>query len=312
MSDSLPPDGGPGPYDGWDAEGLLSGERIWLPDEMRPVAGTLAALRAAPMRAELAGEASARAVFREIMLAGERGPGWSGRGVGDGHTLILPTRPSDGGPHVVTRPRHSHRKPRQRGRWQPKAVAAAAAGAAVLVVGGIALAGGFSGAREPGQPRPNSGATSAMPQAGGAGSGSRGVEGTATKEPTARPTPSAPGGQSSAGLGGTLCRQYWAFFGHIESPTSWAAEQSNFQQLSQLAGSRWDVPRYCMAYYSWGFAPPALAPNPGNGPGGPGHQVPGDSQGGSQPHSGNGGPGNGGPGNAGGDGPQGDNSGPGN
>ncbi len=168
MSDSLPPDGGPDPYDGWDLEGLLSGENVWLPDGMRPVAGTLAALRAAPMRAELAGEASARAAFREIMLAGERGPGWSGRGVGDGRTLILPARPSDGGPHAVTRPRHSHRRPRRRRRWQPKAVAGAAAGAAVVIVGGIALAGGFSGAGgHPGQPRPSSGATSATPQAGG-------------------------------------------------------------------------------------------------------------------------------------------------
>jgi hypothetical protein len=312
MPDSLPPDRGPDPYDGWDPEGLLSGESVWLPDGMRPVAGTLAALRAAPMRAELAGEASARAAFREIMLAGERGPGWSGRGVGDGHTLILPTRPAGGGPHPVTRPRHSHRRPPRRGRWQSKALAGAAVGAAVMIVGGIALAGGFSGAAaHPGQPGPSSGATSGTAQAGGTGSGSRGLEGTATKEPTARPTPSASGGQpSSSGSGGTLCRQYWAFFQHPESPASWAAEQYNLQQLSELAGSRWNVPRYCVAYYSWGFAPPAPALNSGNGQGGPGLQVPGDSQGGDQPRSGNGNLGNGGPGN--GDGPNGDNSGPGN
>ena len=48
MSDSLPPNGGPDPYDGRDLEGLLSGENVRLPDGMRPVAGTLAALRAAP------------------------------------------------------------------------------------------------------------------------------------------------------------------------------------------------------------------------------------------------------------------------
>ena len=318
MSDRLPPDRGPDPYDGWDPEGLLSGESVWLPDGMRPVAGTLAALRAAPMRAELAGEASARAAFREIMLAGERGPGWSGRAVGDGDTLILPTRSSGGGPHAVTRPRHSHRRPPRRRRWRSKALAGAAAGAAVMIVGGIALAGGFSGAAaHPGQPGASAGATSTTTQAGGTGSGSRGLEGTATKEPTARPTPSGSGGQpSSSGLGGTLCRQYWAFFRHPESPASWAAEQDSFQQLSALAGSRWNVPRYCMAYYSWGFAPSALVPNLGNGQGGPGLQVPGDSQGGSQPHSGgnpgNGDTGNEGPGNGGGDGPHGDNSGPGN
>ena len=57
MSDSLPPNGGPDPFDGWDLEGLLSGERVRLPDGMRPVAGTLDSLRSAPMRAELSDEA---------------------------------------------------------------------------------------------------------------------------------------------------------------------------------------------------------------------------------------------------------------
>jgi hypothetical protein len=74
MSDSLPPDGGPEPFDGWDLEGLLSGENVWLPSGMRPVAGALDSLRSAPMRAELSGEAAARAAFREIMVSARSEP----------------------------------------------------------------------------------------------------------------------------------------------------------------------------------------------------------------------------------------------
>jgi hypothetical protein len=91
MSDSLPPHGGPDPYDGWDLEGMLSGTNVWLPHGMRPVARTLSSLRAAPTRAELSGEASARAAFRQVMQANRTGPGGPGRGAGDGHTLILRT-----------------------------------------------------------------------------------------------------------------------------------------------------------------------------------------------------------------------------
>lgn len=71
MSDSQPSNGGPSLYDGWDLEGLLSGKHARVAEGMRPVAGALAALRAAPVPAELAGEAVARAMFRQIMLASE-------------------------------------------------------------------------------------------------------------------------------------------------------------------------------------------------------------------------------------------------
>jgi hypothetical protein len=279
MSDSRAPNGGPDPYDGWDLEGLLSGANVRLPEGLRPVAGSLAALRAAPTRAELAGEAGARAAFLRNLPAHASDLGRPGTG-GDGHTLILPTRTAGGGSHAVTRPRHSHRRPPRRGRWQPKALAGAAAGAAVVIVGGIALAGGFSGAGgQPGQPGQSSSATSTTTQAGGVDSGSRGLEGTATKEPTPRPTPSASGGgPSSAGSDtgsgrSALCRQYWAFLARPESPARWTAEQGTLQQLSELAGGPWNVNRYCTAYYAWGFAPPPPVPNLGNNRGGSGPQV---------------------------------------
>ena len=91
MPDSQPPVNGPDPYDGWDQEGLLSGESVWLPDGMRPVARTLASLRSAPMPAELSDEARARAAFREIALGGRSGSAPPGP-AGDASTLILPAR----------------------------------------------------------------------------------------------------------------------------------------------------------------------------------------------------------------------------
>jgi hypothetical protein len=258
MSDSLPPNGGPGPYDGWDLEGLLSGRNVWLPDGMRPVAGTLAALRSAPAGTELSGEAAARAAFRDIMRAGATGPAVPGGGARDASTLILPTRTLGGGPPVAARPRHSHRRPPQRGRWRSKALVGGPGlrigVAVVLVVGGIALAGTFSGGGQQKQPGLGSGGTSAAPQT--THPGSNGVEGTASTEPTT-PAPSASTARQSSGSSDStsgpsaLCRQYLEFIARPESHSDWAEESDNFQQLSHLAGGPWHITGYCMALQPW-------------------------------------------------------------
>jgi hypothetical protein len=280
MSDSLPADGGPDPYDGWALERVLSGENVRLPEGMRPVAETLAALRADPMRAELADEASARAAFREIMLAGGSGPARPGGEADGARTLILPARARGAGPHAVTRPRHAHRRPRRRGRWQPKALAGAAA--AAVIVGGIALAGTFSGAGgHPGQLGRSSGATSATPES--SHSRSNGLEGTATKtkEPTPHPTPSHSAGQQTASGSGaesearTLCQQYLAFIMH-PSRSGWAAESDNARQLSDLAGGPFRIVGYCVGLERpWAMTPKG----PGSYSAGPGIPPPGDSPG---------------------------------
>jgi hypothetical protein len=278
MSDSLPADGGPDPYDGWDLERVLSGENVRLPEGMRPVAETLAALRAAPMRAELADEASARAAFREIMLVGDSGPARPVGGADGARTLILPTRVPDGGPRAVTRPRHAHRRPRRRGRWQPKALAAAAA--AAVIVGGIALAGTFSGVGgHPGHLDRSSGAASATPES--RPSNSNGLEGTATKAPTPHPTPSHSAGQQTASGSGTesearaLCDQYLAFIMH-PSRSGWAAESDNARQLSNLAGGSGRIVGYCVGLEKpWAMTPKG----PGSHSTGPGLPPPGDSAG---------------------------------
>jgi hypothetical protein len=304
MSDSLPPDGGPDPDDGWDLEGLLSGANVWLPEGMRPVAGTLAALRAAPVRAELAGEAAARAAFREVMLArGHQVARADGAAV-NARTLIRPTRTADGGPHAATRPRHAHRRPPRRGHWRSKTLAVGAVGAAVVVItGGIALAGVFSGAGgHSGGTRHDTAVTSTTAKSGATGPGPGGLEGSAAKESTASPAPSASGGQqSSPGSGAEsqrseLCHQYWAFFSHPESSAEWRAAEGTLHRLSELAGSPWDVPRYCGAYPQWGFAPPPQGADPGSDPAAPAPRVGGDSPRENQPDS-HAGSGNGGAGN---------------
>lgn len=279
MSDSLPPDGGPDPYDGWDLDGMLSGANVWLPDGMRPVAGTLSALRAAPTRVELAGEASARAAFRQVMRANGTGSGRPGPGPVDGHTLILPAQGADDGTHVVTRPRHSHRRPSRRGRWQPKALAGAAVGAvAVVVVGGVALAGGFPvPGGHPGQPGGSSSAVGA-PTASGH-SGSNGLDGTASKQATAHPSPShsneqQPGGGTDSAA--ALCHQYLGFIAHHDSQSDWAKEGDTIRQLTDLAGSS-HILSYCVHLQQpWAMTPKG----PGSDLAGPGLPPPGDSQGG--------------------------------
>jgi hypothetical protein len=301
MSDSLPPDEGPDPYEGQDLDGLLSGEDDCFPEELQPVARTLDALRAAPMRSELSGEAAARADFRRVLLSGESGPAWPAGEVGGSRTLILSPEAASGRLHPTARP-HSHRRPPRRGRWQAKALVGTAA-AAVVIVGATALAstltrsGGHSG-----QPGHSSGTTSAMAQA--TAPGSHGVDGTATPESAAKPTPKA-SKQSAAGTGAdsdpsTLCRQYSEFL-MPAGPHESRMTQGELGQLSAQAGGPANVSSYCLHILQpWEKVP-------GNYPGAPGAgfppligpQGPQGAQGVNQPpgHSGNGNIGNGSNGN---------------
>jgi len=313
MSDSLPPDGGPGPWDGWDLEGMLSGEPVWLPEGMRPVASTLAALRSAPVPAELAGETAARAMFRQLISAGSTEPAPPPvRPVDvDSRTLILPAPTADAGPRVVTRPRHAHRRPPRRGRLRPAVLIGAAGGAAAIVIaGGIALAGGFSGGGQPGLAARNAAASSAAPSKSHPALG--GVEGSGTKAATVSPTPSGSNRQQSSSgsnpnSGPTaLCRQYLDFIAHPGSRSDGAAESADLQQLSGLAGGEWRVVGYCLRLQPWSkqsdsgdFGSPPYSQYSSNGGGGSQGQ---DKSGFPQPgDNGNGGGsgGSGGQGNAG-------------
>jgi hypothetical protein len=162
MSESPPPPWGPASYDERDLDALLSGEAAGIPDALRPVADTLAALRSAPQCTELAGEAAARAAFRAFTVAGESGPGWTPGSAGtagsdgtagscgsaisagaagpavDGHLPVLSVVNGNGGPHALARRRHA-----TTGLWRAVAMVGTAA-AAVIIVGAVAIAGIFS------------------------------------------------------------------------------------------------------------------------------------------------------------------------
>jgi hypothetical protein len=283
MPDSQPPNGGPGPYDGWDLDRLLSGENVLVPEGLRPVAAALDALRVAPMRGELAAEEAARTAFRQVMLSGGSGPVWPVAGTGEPRTLVLATQAADGESRPVPRPQgcHRRRRPPRRGPWQAKALVGAAA--AVVIVGATALASTLSSSGgHPGQLVHSLSATGATARS--SGPGSPGLEGTATKEPTAKPTPKA-SQQSVTGAGtgssgaSALCRQYLASFTHPGQSPDGSAPSELDQQLSALAGGSMNVGNYCThVLQPWA----AMPQGPGNNdPGmpGPGYLSPGDSQG---------------------------------
>jgi hypothetical protein len=241
MSDSLPPGEGPDPYEGQDLEGLLSGKDDSFPAGLRPVAQTLDALRAAPMRAELGGEAAARANFRKIML-GDGGGTWASDDSGGERTLILPVEASGVAPRPL-QGRHRRRRPARRGNWQAKALAGAAA-AAVVVIGVSALTGTFSGSgNQSAQSGTSPSATSATSPS--TVPSSKGVEGSATQEPSRSSSPTA-SEQSGDGTvkPSELCREYYA----PEEPLSLHDKRARFQQLSNLAGGPGHVYPYCLQF----------------------------------------------------------------
>ncbi|HVT70647.1 MAG TPA: hypothetical protein VHF26_23070 [Trebonia sp.] len=275
MPDSQPRSDGPDSYDEHDLDALLSGlygdtelagSAGGVPDALLPVAGTLAALRAGPAAAELAGEDAARATFRLFRPQAAGAPDWNG--------------PHWNGPR-------GHRRRAARGaRWRVPVVAAAAA--AVVSVGAAALAGTFSGAGgQPGKLAQSRAAPLATATAAGRGAGSQAVDGRgATREPTPSPTPRATSGGSPTAGADTLCREFFASF---TDPASWSEHAGLGQQLSQAAGGAWNIDSYCLgrlAYQPW------AAESGVSGHQEPGKAGVGSGQGQDQP------PGNGGPGKA--------------
>jgi hypothetical protein len=255
MPDSQPPIQGPAAQRQRDLDALLSVEAGYPAVVLGPVAGALAALRAAPLPNELDGEEAARAAFRRFMLpvagvAGVAGgadvsapppavpaqfhqvaAAGAGRPGGPGSTVVLP-RAVPGGPRHA-RPRHA--RPRRPvpwpGRWQ--VMTAAGGAAAAVIVGVAALAGAFSGpSGQPGRsalrPSPSSSASSQRATSS--------VLGTATARPTPRPSTTSPE---------ALCRQFMDYFMHPEPPANWSAEDDVVQQLSKLADGRLRVIGYC-------------------------------------------------------------------
>ena len=287
MPVSQPHSGGSGPYDGRDLDGLLSGGNVIVPEGLCQVARTLDALRVAPVRAELAGEAAARAAFRQLMVSSES-------------TLVLPAQAAGAQPRPAAHPRrHRHRRPPQRGRWQAKVLAAVAA--AVVLGGAAALASILSSSGgHPGQAGQSPNAVGGSSKASVPGSR---VEGTGKREPTAKPTPTATSqsATSATPAPSALCSQYLAFAGHPGSASNSATKNELYRQLSVLAHGQRNINDYCTRLLNpWAATPHEPANFPGMFPGMPGPGSPpfNGSQGGNSP-TGHGGIGNSGIGNSG-------------
>ena len=279
MSDSLPPDEGPDPYEGQDLEGLLSGTDDSFPAGLRQVAVTLDALRAPPMRGELGGEAAARADFRRLMLGTGSGA-WSPDDSGDARTLILPVEAAGVGQRPL-QGRHRRRRPVRRMNWQAKALVGAAAAAVVVVgVGVAALAGTFSGSSSPsGQAGSRLSASSGSSHTTAPALSRVEGSGNATHEPTRSSSPAASkqSGDDADTKARELCNEYWAL-GRALSPHDRSALR---EQLSDLARGPMNVYHYCQQFLqpwdlgamnqgnqgSHGFDSPRGRNGSGNGPG---------------------------------------------
>jgi hypothetical protein len=300
MPDSFPPLTWGPQFDERNLDALLSGQLADTPLALRQVADALAALRAAPIPAELAGEAAARAGFRASRLeAAAHGDELS-------HTLVLPAPPPGrtgkrqarhrsgrgaGGagraravrgdrPGLPARPHRARPPGRRLGRRG--GVLLAVAGAA-LIVAVIALTGNLPGKMHGTGNSSAAGKTSSTPTS--AGSGSANVQARSdARDPSRKPTPShpaivAPSASTSSSAkvkASNLCRAYYEFFVRLQPHDKRSAEALLWQEIVQLAGGPAQVRTFCSPYVSGmfehglplsPFAPPGLQQGTQNGPG---------------------------------------------
>jgi hypothetical protein len=281
-TDGLSLNWGPAPEEEPDLDALLSGDAGYVPEALRPLAGVLAALRAVPAPAELDGETAARTAFLRFLPPVEAGLVPAAGRPDDGRALLPPPRTADG---RVRRDRHRHRR-RSPGRGRRTAIALLGSAAAV-VVGFAALAGAFSGhGGQAGRPGRNLSVT-ATAQPGGGTTKSSVLEGHATAEPTATPTPARTGPQATGPAAASgrqeLCQKYFAFLAH-PGP----AEIRAVRQLIALVGQPVNLPDYCSVPVPLGREPQIFGPQipgpfatgAGGQPGLPAASLPGGAGGG--------------------------------
>lgn len=243
MPDSfLPPSGGPGSFDERDLDAVLSGETADISLALRPVADTLAVLRgAAPTPAELRGEAAIMAEYRAHQ------PGGPGRPAGQERTLVLPAVPGGRPPRRAAR----HRA-RRRGMPSVSRRAGALMGvAAAVLIGVVVVSGNLPGPIEriTHLGRTPSASPSASRSSGGnlQNTGATPTKAATTPDTTPARSQVIPSSSSPSPSPGQLCQEFYGYFTHHESPSSWPAEMSLFRQLRQLAGSLDPLP-YCRQY----------------------------------------------------------------
>jgi hypothetical protein len=267
MPDSLlPPGWGLAPFDERDLDAVLAGKTADVPVALRPVADVLAALRAAPVPAELYGEANAMAEFRALGL------GQAGR---PAPTMLLEALPAgsrarSGRQPARHRVRPARRHPLRRATLRP-AVLSAVAAAAVIVVA-VLVTGNFAGPLRDIAHMASPSAGASFPKGSTGHSAAPGVETTsAGREPTA--SPSVPHSTASAqSVLSNSCRAYYSYYKHPEGLSYWATQLSLWDQLTKLTGTdNWfKVYQYCAPYVQDIF-PDAPAAGQGQAPPAPVH-----------------------------------------
>jgi hypothetical protein len=249
MPDSLlPPWWGPAPFDERDLDAVLSGETTDIPVALRPVADALAALQAAPMPAELRGEAMIMAEFRALAEFGTAGLGKDGRAGDPAQTLVLSV-PREG-PARRRAPRHrARRRAAPASHWRTGTLLGAAATTVVLAA--VVLAGYVPG---PIQRLTHLGSPSASSQSpahhAGGNSSSPKVEGSASQEPTAPPAAGGSATPRQAQAIG-LCQALANFVEHPRLSGNSKQELSSlWDRLTKLAGSSRlsQVAGYCASF----------------------------------------------------------------
>jgi hypothetical protein len=245
MPDSFPPLGwGPAPFDERDLDALLSGETADVPMALRQVADALAALRAAPTRAELSGESTIMAEFSALAEFRALGLSQAARDGGQARTLVLPVPPSD-----VDRGRGARHRSRGRAhRVNRRSGGLMVAAAAALIVAAVAVTGNLPGVSH--RPMSLPGATK-TPAPGARNSASPSLAARAAKsmpDHTATPSPSSSQGPSKVSTPSALCRSLFGSLAHpgLAGRVDWKAEEQAFDDLRKLAkGGPVQVAQFC-------------------------------------------------------------------
>jgi hypothetical protein len=273
----LPPWWGPAPFDERDLDAVLSGETIDIPVALRPVADALAALQAAPMPAELRGQAIIMAEFRALTEFRAAALAQDERAGDAARTLALFVPPEH--PARRSAPRHrGRRRTTPVANWRTGTLISATAVAAVVLA--VVLTGNVPGPFR-GLVGPSAVATSASQNAGGNSSSPKVEATSASKEPTATPTAggSAPSQQSEDSR---LCHEVYGIIKDPGPSARWKQDASSLSsllhQLSKLAGGYRQVPGLCEQYLGDMFPDGTLPGIPSSGDQGPGSGQ--DNQGG--------------------------------
>ena len=263
MPDSpLPPWWGPAPFDERDLDAVLSGETTDIPVALRPVADALAALRAAPLRAELRRQAMIMAEFRALTEFRAAGLGKDGRAGDTAPTLVLSV-PREGSARRRA-PRHrARRRAAPAGNWRAGTLIGAAA--TVIVLAAVVLAGNVPGPFH--RVGSSSASTPSAARQAGGNSSSPKVEGSASQEPT--PPPAASGSATPQTKGSRLCHEVYDIVKDLGPSARWKQEMSSLSpllhQLSKLAGGSRQMPGYCAQYLGALFPDGTIPRIPGSG-----------------------------------------------